>query len=61
MLITIKIWTYVNADQAISFNDYKKTYEFLKTRTDLIHSYTDDFGHTVTKAVNNKIIEWLAN
>ena len=49
------------ADQAISFNDYKKTYEFLKTRTDLIHSYTDDFGHTVTKEVNNKIIEWLAN
>ena len=47
------------SDQAISFKDYEKTYEFLKKRTKKITAYTADFGHTVTKGVNDKIIEWL--
>ncbi len=46
-------------DQAISFKDYEKTIDFLSSKTTRITTYTDDFGHTVTKEVNNKILEWL--
>jgi predicted esterase len=48
------------SDQAISFEDYKKTYEFLCSKTKEIVSYTGDFGHTVTKDVSNKVSEWLS-
>ena len=47
------------SDQAISFDDYKKTYEFLSNKTSNIVSYTDDFGHTITKEVYDKITKWL--
>ena len=47
------------SDQAISFDDYKKTYEFLSNKTSNIVSYTNDFGHTITKEVYDKIIKWL--
>ena len=47
------------SDQAISFKDYEKTIDFLSSKTTRITTYTDDFGHTVTKEVNNKILEWL--
>tara|TARA_B100000427_G_scaffold312445_1_gene303899 strand:+ start:933 stop:1565 length:633 start_codon:yes stop_codon:yes gene_type:complete len=49
------------SDQAISFDDYKKTLEFISRKTDQITSYTDDFGHTITKEVNNRLIDWLSD
>ena len=49
------------SDQAISFDDYKKTLQFISKKTDKITSYTDDFGHTITKEVNNRLIDWLGN
>ena len=49
------------SDQAISFEDYKKTYKFLTGKTNNIQSYTGDFGHTITKDVYDKIIEWLGD
>ena len=47
------------SDQAIIFRDYEKTFKFLSSKTSRITCYTADFGHTVTKEVNNKILEWL--
>ena len=49
------------SDQAISFDDYKKTLQFISKKTDNITSYTDDFGHTITKEVNNRLIDWLGD
>ena len=49
------------SDQAISFDDYEKTYKFLSSKTKEINSYTGDFGHTVTKEVSQKVTEWLSN
>ena len=49
------------SDQAISFDDYEKTYKFLSSKTKEITSYTGDFGHTVTKEVSQKVSEWLSN
>ena len=49
------------SDQAISFDDYKKTLRFISEKTNKITSYTDDFGHTITKEVNNRIIDWMSD
>ena len=49
------------SDQAISFDDYKKTLQFISKKTDKITNYTDDFGHTITKEVNNRLIDWLGD
>ena len=46
-------------DKAISYQDYKKTLNFLETKTATITKYTGNFGHTVTQDVSDKLVEWI--
>ena len=48
-------------DNAISFESYERSYEFLNDKQTAIHTCTGDFGHTVTKDVTNELTDWILN
>mgnify|MGYP001352364963 CR=1 FL=1 len=46
-------------DNAISFDSFTKSMNFLEKKNVQCTKYIGDFGHTITKEVTNELIDWI--